>query len=262
MNFQIVNITLITLVLIGLASCDRHNSDEKVIKSYYESGALHKEMELSNGELDGQIKIYYENQQLKSVSSIKNGKRQGLTKTYLPDGTLSSELNFDQDIENGPYYLYHGNGNIFQYGEKLNGLKKGTHYEYATIDSGRLHYKIFYQIVRGQEYVNGYVQYDTLTNQIINQTPQVNVDLLQNKLRVRMIHPEFDSMRVVYGLSEGFYVEDSVDLKYLKTSSFQVELPLNEKKELYGYVENFKWVNNDPSTHQTISKEIYFEWKK
>ncbi len=55
---------------------------------------------------------FYENGNLKIQSLENQGSRKGACNFYFEDGNIKAELNFKDDVLNGPVVLYHANGKI------------------------------------------------------------------------------------------------------------------------------------------------------
>ena len=63
----------------------------KVLKSYYESGALLAEIPYVNGRMHGVLKRYYESGALWGEIPYVNGKMHGIEKEYYESGALKGE---------------------------------------------------------------------------------------------------------------------------------------------------------------------------
>ena len=104
---------------IGLADTDMEPvfcKDKKdkpingIVKQYYESGSLWREMTIKDGRENGVEREYYENGTLHVIANVKNGKTEGLSQLYNEDGKLHMELNWhDGEVESAKVYDNDGN---------------------------------------------------------------------------------------------------------------------------------------------------------
>ena len=62
-----------------------------IIKSYYDNGALKKDIPYKDGKKEGLSKAYYKNGNLLSEDNYKDDKLEGLSKVYYENGNLIAE---------------------------------------------------------------------------------------------------------------------------------------------------------------------------
>lgn len=104
---------------------------------YYEDGKLEGEYieydehgnEIAKGnyifgEKDGDWN--YLHGSMKEEGSYYDGARQGIWKLWYGDGTLASEIMYEQDLPDGKYTLYWENGNVKLAGRYADGVRNGV----------------------------------------------------------------------------------------------------------------------------------------
>jgi antitoxin component YwqK of YwqJK toxin-antitoxin module len=71
---------------------------------------------------------------LQEEGKFIHGKKEGLWTNYFADGTVKRRQTFNNDILNGPYELFHQNGEIFSKGNYIYGVKEGMWLENGGLD--------------------------------------------------------------------------------------------------------------------------------
>ena len=84
-----------------------------IVKQYYETGKIWREMTIKNGRENGVEREYYENGNLHVVANVKDGQTNGISKLYNEDGKLYMELNLS-DGEVVDAKVYDDNGVVVQ----------------------------------------------------------------------------------------------------------------------------------------------------
>jgi antitoxin component YwqK of YwqJK toxin-antitoxin module len=94
---------------------------------YYPDGSLHEEVQFANNKRNGITREYDRSGQLITIQRFNNGVlvererinrtdeqglKQGIWRTYYPNGHVRSEINYKDDLMNGPYKEYDENGNV------------------------------------------------------------------------------------------------------------------------------------------------------
>jgi len=72
----------------------------------------------------------YKNGAATEKGTYYDGKRHGIWKQWFGDGTLASEIEYDQDLRSGKAVTYWENGIVKNKGKYLSGLKDGIWYQY------------------------------------------------------------------------------------------------------------------------------------
>ncbi len=93
---------------------------------YFDNGKVHKEILYRGGKLEGTYTFYYENGKTEESGAYRRDKKNGVAKRYTKDGTLYSEIEYDDNVpvsiqffgEDGkPYYTLEEKRGIKQYTE-------------------------------------------------------------------------------------------------------------------------------------------------
>lgn len=91
---------------------DKSVQHEKVLRLYYDSGAIKGESTYHEGLLDGPSQFYTEDGKLLSNATFKNGKQEGECLWYYPSGAIYSKQNFRNDFWEGDQIFYYENGQV------------------------------------------------------------------------------------------------------------------------------------------------------
>jgi antitoxin component YwqK of YwqJK toxin-antitoxin module len=131
----------------------KNGKKEGVWYWYYPDGEILQEENWSNGKLDGDFVEYDENRTIRTQGTYFEGTEEGewlyvqghaIEKGVYFDGMRSglwttqwktdakpiSEIEYDQDLYNGKYVLYHANGKIRETGKYSGGERTGIWYLY------------------------------------------------------------------------------------------------------------------------------------
>jgi len=103
---------------------------EGVSLFYYPDGKIKEEVQFSNNKRHGMAREFDRDGKLITLQRFNNGVlvererinrydeqglKQGVWKTYYPNGRIKSEINYKDDLLNGPYKEYDENGNVSCY---------------------------------------------------------------------------------------------------------------------------------------------------
>ena len=156
------NLLLFTISLFFLAACNSKPNDkgEYVIKPNEQSQELH-------------IK-YQDNGKIDYIQEYANGIPQGIF-LNLKKGSLKDISFINDGKNNGCGVVFHNNGLLNNFGQYVNGQKKGWFYVFDK--NGNLSGKREYLTVNGAEYLNQWVDYkpdgsvENLTSNYIRVVP-------------------------------------------------------------------------------------------
>ena len=98
----------------------------KMVRNYYDSGALKEE-----GKKSGLVKIgpwtyWRENGEKYLMENYVDGKKDGSQITWHDNGELSTRHEYEKGLKNGIFVAWYDNGNKKQTGTFINDLKNGT----------------------------------------------------------------------------------------------------------------------------------------
>jgi antitoxin component YwqK of YwqJK toxin-antitoxin module len=96
------------------------------LKSYYETGELHREGFYWKGKKDSSWTYYSKSGKLEMTREFHKGKRQGNWTYKYPNGQVKSEEAWYLDRREGEYIQYHENGKLKIKGNYKNGNKSGN----------------------------------------------------------------------------------------------------------------------------------------
>ncbi len=85
-------------------------SENGIMREWYENGQLFVEYSYKNERRDGMQKKWYDNGQLMQLYNYKNGKLEGLQTKWYSDGQLRAEWNYSQDQLHGYSKEWYSNG--------------------------------------------------------------------------------------------------------------------------------------------------------
>lgn len=107
------------------------SSSQYVKKTYYQNGALHKEMTYENGVQQGASKEYYKSGKIFQEVMYQGNLREGIAKRYFESGILSQETPYHKDKMHGVQKRYRRNGDLmcevpYYEGNQCIGLKEYT----------------------------------------------------------------------------------------------------------------------------------------
>lgn len=144
---------------------DSKGRQDGVWQWYYANGQLMRECEYDAGVLDGEYTEYDENgkevtkgkfvegteeghwryvrNQAIEEGDFSDGLRTGMWKSWFEEGSISSEIEYDQDLMNGKYTIYYPNHVVKRTGHLVNGERTGLWYDYY--DTGELFLTTLYK---------------------------------------------------------------------------------------------------------------------
>lgn len=108
--------------LLPLIAIDSNNG---VIKSYFQNGKLSRDGIYSDGLKNGVNKIYYPSGQLRSVDNAVYGVNEGSSKAYFEDGKLQADYNYITDNASGIGREYYKSGKLKKEAAFTNGVNNG-----------------------------------------------------------------------------------------------------------------------------------------
>ncbi|OFY66571.1 MAG: hypothetical protein A3H98_00345 [Bacteroidetes bacterium RIFCSPLOWO2_02_FULL_36_8] len=105
---------------------------------FHKNGKIKEKFNYSFGQLQGTYIYYYTNEKEEYVMNFIRGKKNGIEKKFLPGGFPVSETTFENDVENGPYKIYHKNvESVMEAGFYVNGYKHGD-VDFFSIDGKKV----------------------------------------------------------------------------------------------------------------------------
>ena len=109
-------------------SIDTKKPINGIMKKYYKTGELNRELEFIDGKGNGIGKWYYKTGELKCETPYKNGEINGIKKTYYETGKLKGEIQFKDGQVDGIAKDYYRTGKLkqeieFKYGKVIQGFK-------------------------------------------------------------------------------------------------------------------------------------------
>ena len=92
-----------------------------IVKEYYESGNLWREIPYKNDKIEGIAKQYYENGNLNIEIPFKNDKIEGIARRYYDNGNLVIEVSYKNDELHGDLKYYTEDGKLLALVKAENG---------------------------------------------------------------------------------------------------------------------------------------------
>lgn len=80
---------------------------------YYKNGALEKKGTFINGKTEGKREIYYETGEILQTDTYKNDKLDGITQIYYKNGALNQKVVFKNGKREGPMKYYNQDGSLW-----------------------------------------------------------------------------------------------------------------------------------------------------
>jgi hypothetical protein len=238
-NRIVVKYLLFALAGTTLLSC---NSDKEpfVQRHYYNNGKLKEEIEMS-----------------------KDSVPHGNWKQYFESGVLKSRFSYVDGIKNGTAELYYPSGNLLEAGTYHDKKRVGKVLFYGDFPGRPIVAETNYVIVRGKEFPNNVIEYDTAGN-IIRRTPQIVMDQKKDSLLITMTYPELRYMNVVTGDFDSLYaLRDERSLDTVQSvKNYSVSIPLKEKYNtgdvIRGVVQNYEVGNTSKAKGHPKKVRLYY----
>ena len=126
---MILNFILFLGLVFGQSRSDiqitNHNKT-KMVRNYYDSGALKEEGKKSGSLKIGPWTYWRENGEKYLMENYVEGKKDGSQITWHDNGELSTRHEYEKGLKNGIFVAWYDNGNKKQTGTFINDLKNGT----------------------------------------------------------------------------------------------------------------------------------------
>lgn len=126
---------------------------EGIEKIYYKSGKIKQKIPYINNLLNGKRVFYYENGNIKEEYSYIDGKENGLGFLYYPTGEKKQIEEYKLGRKNGNYTIYYRNGNIKEEGFFYNFHVKGPFKLYYEDGSPKLIGECRGSLLEGEGYI-------------------------------------------------------------------------------------------------------------
>lgn len=125
-------LAIISIIILFFSSCGIKKY-EKVTESYPGGQVKLRQIFLDEDftKLHQEI-FYYESGKIRMQGFWENDKKNGQWQYFYPDGTLWSEAEYVDGIENGNKAVYYENGTIYYQGTMKNGERTGEWQFYST----------------------------------------------------------------------------------------------------------------------------------
>lgn len=127
---------------------------------------------------------------LKSDATVVNGKREGVAHNYYEDGTIHSEINYENDIKHGNSTWFYPNGKPYRITPFVHGKKMGIQKKYHK--SGVLMAEIPYQ---NNEILPGTKEY-TENGQLKDEDATYTINAKKDKLQPGLIKIEITGKKL------------------------------------------------------------------
>lgn len=92
-----------------------NNSNNGVLREWYNDNSLYIEYNFKNGKKNGIQKRWYKNGQQEILYHYKNNKLEGMQKSWYPNGIMKSKMNYRSDLKNGDFKEWYDNGQLKYY---------------------------------------------------------------------------------------------------------------------------------------------------
>ncbi len=115
----------------GLYYDSQENPYTGIFQEYNDDGLLLREIQLLNGQFNGENTVFFADGTIKEIQSYKAGLMDGAWFTYNQSGIKTAQAGYRQGKKHGPWFIWNNEGVLMfeMYYEK--GNRSGTWVKYA-----------------------------------------------------------------------------------------------------------------------------------